>query len=431
MKSFYSAFVALLLLFQVSQAQDSSAVKKSNTFRTWSVGLNGGLTSPYTVVTLQADFPKFNTTYGYGIFIKKQVGHSLGFQADVMRAKLSGDNGKSNSVLFSSYETNITWAASLSANITVGNISWLYKKSVLLPYANVGGGLLSFRNTVTTNGVKNSKYDKQSNQRFLIPVALGTKIAVNNSMNIDLGYKIYFVDTDVLDGLKAKPMNDKFSYAYLGLEFPIGKKALPQMAVHNPINATDHLMMQYDSLKIALEKEKQDRINEKAEMSNEQKKFLIDTDEDGISDYFDKCPNTPKSTKIDGSGCPLVIPEVKNVVTEADEIVAKSAQSNLQFDFGKASIRPDSFPSLNKLAEMLMNKKFSLRLEGHTDNVGSEISNLKLSSNRAEAVKNYLIMQGVKQEDIETIGYGELMPIQSNKTENGRQKNRRVAFIIK
>jgi OOP family OmpA-OmpF porin len=118
------------------------------------------------------------------------------------------------------------------------------------------------------------------------------------------------------------------------------------------------------------------------------------------------------------------------VVTEEDRRVVREAIKNLEFEFGKATIREKSFPSLQRVAKILVDKNFSLKLAGHTDNVGSADANLKLSKDRAESVKAYLVEQGANPSRIEAVGYGKTQPIASNKTEAGRQKNRRVEFTL-
>ena len=163
-------------------------------------------------------------------------------------------------------------------------------------------------------------------------------------------------------------------------------------------------------------------------------KFTMDTDGDGVADIFDKCPNTPAGTKVDGSGCPLpVIKPVENVkvyVTEEDRKIVKEAIKNLEFDFGKATIRDHSLPSLDRVAQLLIDKNFTLNLAGHTDNVGGTQANLKLSKDRAEAIKTYLVSKGANSSRIMATGYGKSQPIASNKTARGRQINRRVEFTL-
>ena len=159
-------------------------------------------------------------------------------------------------------------------------------------------------------------------------------------------------------------------------------------------------------------------------------RLTTDTDGDGVFDLNDKCPNTPTGVKVDGSGCPLPTPVTKVYVTEEDKRVVREAIQNLEFDFGKATIKERSLSSLDRVADILTSKNFSLKLSGHTDNVGSAEGNLKLSKERAESVKQYLVSKGANPSRIEATGYGKTQPIASNATEAGRQKNRRVEFTL-
>ena len=108
-----------------------------------------------------------------------------------------------------------------------------------------------------------------------------------------------------------------------------------------------------------------------------------------------------------------------------------TAFKNLNFDTDKDTIRPESFESLNKLAELLKKEtSWKLFIEGHTDSTGSDAHNLDLSKRRAASAKKYLVGKGAVDGMITTEGYGETKPIADNKTAEGRQKNRRVAFTI-
>ncbi|XHR97923.1 OmpA family protein [Mucilaginibacter sp. UC70_90] len=157
-------------------------------------------------------------------------------------------------------------------------------------------------------------------------------------------------------------------------------------------------------------------------------KLTTDSDGDGVVDVNDKCPNTPAGQKVDGSGCPLAKPVV--YVTEEDKKVVKDAIKNLEFDLGKATIRAHSYPSLDRVAQLLVDKNFSLKLAGHTDNTGSADLNMRLSKDRAESVKSYLASKGANPSRIEATGYGQTQPIATNKTAAGRQANRRVEFTL-
>ncbi|MDP2388469.1 MAG: OmpA family protein [Bacteroidota bacterium] len=105
--------------------------------------------------------------------------------------------------------------------------------------------------------------------------------------------------------------------------------------------------------------------------------------------------------------------------------------NNIFFDFGKATLRPESFPELDRLVSyMADNKGMEIELSGHTDNVGSADANLKLSDERAKAVTEYIVAQGIKAERIKALGYGETKPVASNDNDEGKQLNRRVEFTI-
>lgn len=101
------------------------------------------------------------------------------------------------------------------------------------------------------------------------------------------------------------------------------------------------------------------------------------------------------------------------------------------FDFGKSILRSDSYKELEKLARMMLaNPSVQIELSAHTDNIGGYSDNLKLSDDRAAAAKQYLMSKGVAASRINSKGYGETTPVADNKTEVGRQQNRRVEFRI-
>jgi outer membrane protein OmpA-like peptidoglycan-associated protein len=104
---------------------------------------------------------------------------------------------------------------------------------------------------------------------------------------------------------------------------------------------------------------------------------------------------------------------------------------NVYFDTGKASLKSESYASLNNLVKVLKAKKsMVIEIGGHTDNVGSSESNQALSQRRADAVKKYLVSKGVASAQIQTKGYGDSQPIEYNETPEGRQKNRRTQITV-
>ncbi|MFQ3576628.1 MAG: OmpA family protein [Cytophagales bacterium] len=105
--------------------------------------------------------------------------------------------------------------------------------------------------------------------------------------------------------------------------------------------------------------------------------------------------------------------------------------NNIFFDFGKATLREESFAELNRVVQFLNeNPNVKIELSGHTDDVGDDNANLKLSINRAKSVLDYLVSKGINSSRLVSNGYGETMPIAPNDTDEGRQLNRRVEFRI-
>ena len=445
-----------------AQTPDSTQVTKdyvkpfsgNSAFRTWSIGFSAGILTPNTPFgsNVHQDFTSPDGNLGYGFYLKNQILPAVGIRADIFAGKLGAQGSQldgTGNAPFNSYSTKVHYAASLSANVTLGNISWHANKSAIQPYFTAGAGSIYYRPVLTlANGsVTNFKADDNGNiHELFVPLGLGLKFDLAPGVNLDLGYQVNFVFSDNLDGYKYGSNNDKFAYAHAGLEFALGRASKPQLSTHNPVssmrqeylwenqNTKTLLEAQIDAqnAKIAAEKAENDRLRNDLNTTNANlARFTMDSDGDGVPDFLDKCPNTPISTKVDGAGCPLPVSRNTTVyITEQDKQVVKEAVKNLEFDFAKTTIREHSYASLDRLAQLLNDKGFSLKLAGYTDNVGSVAFNLKLSQGRANAVKIYIVGKGVSESRIQAEGYGKAHPIATNKTENGRQINRRVEFTI-
>ncbi len=126
----------------------------------------------------------------------------------------------------------------------------------------------------------------------------------------------------------------------------------------------------------------------------------------------------------------------KGEVTERKfELVSKGMVLTLKgvyFDFAKATLRTESYPALMEAIQILKdNPDIQVEIQGHTDNIGSDAFNQRLSERRAQAVVNFLVQYGgIAPQRLTAKGYGEKRPIASNETEEGRQLNRRVDFVI-
>lgn len=125
----------------------------------------------------------------------------------------------------------------------------------------------------------------------------------------------------------------------------------------------------------------------------------------------------------------------KDVTTKQDFALlkrgAKITLRGINFETGKANIRPDSYPVLDEAVRLLReNPRVRVEVQGHTDSVGSDSYNQTLSGKRARSVLDYLVRKGIKRGRLSARGYGESMPMAPNTTSEGRAKNRRIEFLI-
>jgi len=115
---------------------------------------------------------------------------------------------------------------------------------------------------------------------------------------------------------------------------------------------------------------------------------------------------------------------------QAEEEPQGLVLEGILFDTGRATIKEESFPRLDRVVEYLTHRlSAGIRVSGHTDNVGNPRGNQRLSEARAEAVRTYLISHGIDASRVEAVGYGDQRPVASNDTEEGRRQNRRIEAV--
>jgi outer membrane protein OmpA-like peptidoglycan-associated protein len=177
-----------------------------------------------------------------------------------------------------------------------------------------------------------------------------------------------------------------------------------------------------------------------------------DTDKDGINDENDECPTVPGTAKY--RGCPVPDTDGDGVNDDEDECINRpgpasnrgcplppkeeevqavnKAATRIFFQTGSAKLLPKSFAALNEVVAIMKNEEtLGLDIEGHTDNVGSDELNQKLSEARAKSVYTYLVSKGLSESRITSQGLGESQPRAENKTAVGRAQNRRVVMNLK
>ena len=435
-KSVALSLVALTGVASLAVAQDAPATTSAvkvfggrGQYRTWSIGVHGGVLMPVVAIGGSNDFNKWDANLGYGLNIRKQLGHSFGLELNGTRGKLSGTNEGISNPAVKDFETELQYAVDLRGVVNVGSIDFLRRENSVGFFLTAGAGYMAYAPKITTQngqidwkgkavGPADDRHDaKDYVKGFYIPVGAGVKFKVSERVNFNLGYTMNFVDADNLDGVYAKGQTkDKFSYGYAGLEFSLGSSAKPSLEWTNP------LATMYDELKDpTLRQEVEALKNRVSAVEKSVEDLKKDTDGDGVADQFDKCPGTPAGTAVDGSGCPLPKP------APVDSIPSNvTGFEKIGFDFNSSVLKTESYPTLDKLSSVLRENGGKVTVNGYASSEGTAAYNLKLSKDRANSVKTYLVNSGVNASQVATKGNGEANPIASNDTEEGRIQNRRV-----
>ncbi|WP_312352513.1 OmpA family protein [Sphingobacterium siyangense] len=441
-----ATLVAALGFAGTAQAQQVFGGRSQ--YRTWSIGVQGGITTPNTIIGGSNAFGQkvgyFQNKVGeyYGLTVRKQFSHLFGLELEANRGKiktynhdLSGPKAE-NSLGATSAKTDVNWAASLNGVFQLGTIDFLRRENAVNFYAKVGLGVLAnnpiqyANNDFTGSEAYNNKGkwgeeifgdrektgDRDNKLTAFVPVGVGAKFKLSEVVALNLGYTMNFTDDNLLYGPARTDYKGKFSTVMAGLEFTLGSKDKQNLTFANPV-ATLYDELKDPSLRNEVEALKQ-RVSTLEGTVNT---LSADADGDGVSDKFDKCPGTPAGTPVDGSGCPIKFPE-----PVANNVTSNGYYAPIQFEFDSSVLKTSSYSTLDKLAKELRDNNSSVQLDGYASAEGSEAYNVTLSKDRANSVKQYLVNAGVSSSSITANGYGEKNPVASNATEEGRVQNRRV-----
>ncbi|MBS1501669.1 MAG: OmpA family protein [Bacteroidetes bacterium] len=440
-----------LLAFGLSQAQTAttdSAKTSAGTakvfgglkqYNTWSVGLNVGVTSPSVFTGGVNQFTGTQLDLGYGVSLRDQLSHAFGLQLDVHGGQVKG-SGNTYDISFNKTATQFStnfWSGSLSGVINVGSLSFLHRTNAVNFYVNGGAGLIMYTPKVTfADGtvfdwgnppVAGKDHTGKYVHELVLPVGAGVKFKLSDALALNVGYTENFIDGFNFEGVNSTkyPANNKYSYGYAGLEYTFGPKSKPNLDWVNPV------AMMYDELyDAALRQEVEALKGRVGNVENAINDLKKDSDGDGVADQFDKCPNTPAGTVVDGSGCPINFPKIDTSLFMRKPVEAPAqAYSNIQFEFDSSVLRTSSYPSLDLTSQDLRsNADKKIELDGFASSEGTAAHNMRLSRDRANSVKTYLVNSGVDSKRIKVKAFGETHPIADNSTEAGRILNRRVEF---
>ncbi|QQT33815.1 OmpA family protein [Sphingobacterium multivorum] len=441
-----ATLVAALGFAGTAQAQQVFGGRSQ--YRTWSIGVQGGITTPNNVIGGGNAFGQkvgyFQNKVGeyYGLTVRKQFSHLFGLEVEANRGKIKTYNhdlsgpAVENKLGARSVETSVNWAASLNGVFQLGTIDFLRRENAVNFYAKVGLGAMAynpvqyanndFSGTVVYNnkgnwgedivGDRENKGDRDNKLTAFVPVGVGAKFKLSEVVALNLGYTMNFTDDQIFGPARQNSYKGKFSSVMAGLEFTLGSKDKQNLTFANPV-ATLYDELKDPSLRNEVEALKQ-RVSTLEGTVNT---LSADADGDGVSDKFDKCPGTPAGTPVDGSGCPIKYPEPQTIAPTTNGYYAP-----IQFEFDSSVLKTSSYSTLDKLAKELRDNNSAVQLDGYASAEGSDAYNMTLSKDRANSVKQYLVNAGVSSSSITAKGYGEKNPVASNATEEGRVQNRRV-----
>jgi len=407
-------------------------------YSAFSVGVNVGITSgqvPFFYNTTS----NFVGELGYGADLRYQLTHVFSIQLEYYGGHVGGnDNGttgkldpEENPIGGSAFKTSFS-SFSLGGMFDIGSISFLHRQNGLLLYGTAGAGLDFYKPTFTNAANPNFSGVYTSTVKELdAPIGAGLKFKLSDALALNIGYTTTFINGYNFSGFHSYSAMDHYAYTYAGLEYTFGTKTKPNIEWVNPV------AMMYDELyDAALRQEVEALKGRVTNVENAVADLKKDSDGDGVSDQFDKCPNTPAGTVVDGSGCPLVIPPPidtslfvrKTALAGMGTGVGTAAYSNIQFEFDSSVLKTNSYPALDATAADLKSSGAVCELDGFASSEGTAAHNMRLSKDRANSVKTYLVNSGVAAKKLKVKAFGETHPIADNSTEAGRILNRRVEF---
>ncbi len=377
------------------------------------------------------------------------------------------------------------WNASANLKLKFNN-GWLLKEdSFISPFLIGGLGFTRFQSVAVINHIHKGTYTN-----FALYYGAGLNVRLTERLNMVLEAGIYNPMTDVYDGVEEKTVpvwngvkesNDEFLQYSIGFTYSLGKmkdadgdgvadkkdkcpNTPAGVAVDKdgcPIDTDGDGVADYldkcpkvagtiegcpDTDKDGIIDSK-DKCPKVAGLKELQGCPDGDDDKDGVANLKDKCPNTPKGVKVDAKGCPIDT-DGDSVADYQDKCpkVAGSPKTqgcpvqeqlnafakDVYFNTNSATLKRESYAVLDQVVALLKkyNGNYNIAIKGYTDSVGRDSYNLKLSEKRALAVKNYLVKKGVSASKLSSRGYGEANPIATNKTKEGRAKNRRTEIVV-
>jgi OOP family OmpA-OmpF porin len=412
----------------------------------------------WPVTKTSADRHKESGTIQGGISINKQLSYLFGARLDGSLGNLRGMKSRNYNRYFEGNyaDVSLSGTVNLKGLLLGPNKMKRWKVDV---YAGVGRVFYDATAYDLTGGVKVRETGKKND--WVIPTGLNVNYELTSRLDLGLDFRLNHVNSDYLDatwggdydrtpelnGIKQRKSSrkgnselDKYGYGAIQLTYKLGKKPLKVKKVDGKWDykpEDGYYNLRYTDPKVLLKApkiltlEEMDSVAKANRPKDIDPRLLLDTDGDGVSDFFDKEPNSPAGAIVDGSGRVLDFDSyVKNAL--ATGAACSEIFANVQFETDKNVIKPEFQEILKNVAQLMNKNGCRLQLAGHADRRATDRYNMALSRRRVDAVKNYLINEAGLTDPSKVIVdyFGAFKPIADSSTKTGLQKNRRVELKL-
>ena len=407
-----------------------------------------------------SDSHKESGTIQGGITINKQLSYLFGARLDGTIGNLRGMKRRNYNRYFEGKYGDVTLSGTVNLK---GLLLGPNKMKRWKIDAYVGFGQVFYDATAydLTGGVKLRETGKKND--WVIPTGLNINYELTPRLDLGLDFRLNHTNSDYLDATyggdfsrnpgdgfsiadqktsrKGNSELDQYGYGSIQLTYKLGKKPLKVKKVdgkwdYRP-DEGGYYNLRYTDPRVLLKAakiltlEEMDSVAKANRPKDIDPRLLLDTDGDGVSDFFDKEPNSPAGSIVDGSGRVLDFDSyVKNAL--ATGAACSEIFANVQFDTDKNVIKPEFQEMLKNVAALMNKNGCRLQLAGHADRRSSDRYNVALSRRRVEAVKNFLVNDAGLSDPSKVIVdyFGSFKPIADSGTKNGLVKNRRVELKL-
>ncbi|MDR3652314.1 MAG: OmpA family protein [Paludibacter sp.] len=403
----------LLIMFLVISVLASN-LRAQDTLSHWSIGAKGGLDYfRVTPVSTKTGFSNYIDDMGWtfpGVFLEYTINPLVGFGGSIDYLTFDRNTAKGNTLDFSLFGS-----VNLANLLTPKRDGFWGKVDV---YGNWGGGLGFYSNRLVSTGEKHSLMSP------LVTSALSLEYKISDAwaLRTEAQYRYYFRED--LGGISSS-MNSQGGMVYgndafaltIGLRYKFGtrsKKHVRNLSVGEYYNQPEKNNLVTESRLKAIEDENEAN-KEKIQKLEANLKALNDEKDANKAQLQNDLKEIPQA-KVDNNG-----------------LDSTTVLLDVNFEFASYKLQPKTRAILDQVALVLkVNKAWSkLVVSGYTDSIGGDKINKNLSEERANVVKEYLIYKGLTASAIITAGFGKENPKASNKTKEGRYKNRRAELVVK